>query len=333
MNAGFFEGFVKILFMNKGITLIAFALVTNLSAKSDFKVHLIDSDNLPKNLVHELQHFESQFTYPFSNTENFTINHGTNGDYLAFFKGLGKPYYYIARATRSKQIVKRINDQDVIVNQQKDEIAAVICCVLREMTTFDGKIKKAWYICDLKVHQNYQGQHLPIFMAKKVAFWRYLQCPRGFAICMNPSVGEPKAASIFKKYGSWVLDTQVLNLYNLSASQVEQHKGTLKKILVDHGYMKDHQELLFVSTHGDKDYEITDTISQQKRPWHLIHIQAGEGQQTPLVDNATYMICAVEGTTLDNNFKILLGIPSSTAQIVSHGMKEIDFNYLTSSQI
>ena len=301
--------------MNKRTVLIAFVLVNGLCAKSDFKVHLIDRDTISKSLIDELQQFESQFVYPFSNTEDFTIKHGVNGNYLAFFKGLGKPYYYIARSKKNKQI------------------AAVVCCVLRKMGTFNGKTKTAWYICDLKVDQGYQGQHLPLFMTKKIAFWRYLQCSRGFAICMNPAVGDPKAASIFKKHGPWEIDTHVLNLYNLSARQAEQNRDILKKLLVDYGYMKDHQELLFISTSGAKDYEITHTVSQQKRPWHLLHIQPGEGTQASLAHNATYMICAVEGTALDHNFKTLLGAPSSTAQIVSHGMKDIDFNYLTSNQI
>jgi len=160
--------------------LVAFSFITGISIssdfmQSDFKVHLIDSNTLQKELVSELQHLEKQFIYPFSATEEFTIKHGLNGDYLAFFKSLGKPYYYIVRSNKNK------------------EIAAAVCCVLREMPTFNGKIKKAWYVCDLKVSQNYQGQHLPFFIAKKIALWRYLQCSRGFAICMNPAEGDPKS--------------------------------------------------------------------------------------------------------------------------------------------
>ncbi len=318
--------------MNKSTVLIALMIATGIYAKSDFKIRRVDKD-ATQSVMYELQNLEEQFVYPFSDTEEFTIKHGVDGDYLAFFKGLGKPYYYIARAKRDKQVVKRINGHDVVVNQKADEIAAVICCVLRTMPTFNGKTKKAWYICDLKVNQNYQGQHLPLFMIKKIAFWRYMQCSRGFAICMNPAVGDPKAASIFKNHGPWKLDTQVLNLYTLSAHQVEQYRTTFKNILVDHGYMQNHQELQFVATNGGKDYEITNTISGQKRRWNLVHIQPGQGMQTSLDDDATYMICAVEGTTLDNNFKTLLGVPSSTAQIVSYGMQDIDFNYLTSNQI
>jgi len=129
------------------------------------------------------------------------------------------------------------------------------------------------------------------------------------------------------------IDTQVLNLYNLSASQVEEKREALKQILRDHGYMKKHQELIFTSTNGAKDYEITDTLSQQKRTWNLIHIQVGEGTPSALKEDTTSMICAVEGTDLDNNFKTALGNPSSTAQIISHRMKDIDFNYVTSNQI
>lgn len=301
--------------MKNYIISILLALATGICAKSDFKVYLMNRNAPQKSVTHELQQFEEQFTYPFSHTEEFTIKHGMDGDYLAFFKSLGKPYYYIARTKKG------------------GEIAAAVCCVLRNMVTCKGKTKKAWYIGDLKVDQNYQGQHLPTFLIKKIAFWRYLQCSRGFAICMNPMTGEPKAASIFKKHNPWHIDTHVLNFYTLSADQMGRHKDALKKILVDHGYMQKHHELLFVSTDGVKDYEITDTISQHKRPWRLLHIQAGEGMQACLENDATYMICAVEGTALDNDFKTLLDAPSSTAQILSYGMKNFDFNYLTSNQI
>jgi len=53
------------------------------------------------------------------------------------------------------------------------------------------------------------------------------------AICMNPAVGDPKAASIFKKHGPWEIDTHVLNLYNLSARQLNKQRYT-QELLVDY---------------------------------------------------------------------------------------------------
>jgi hypothetical protein len=54
-------------------------------------------------------------------------------------------------------------------------------------------------------------------MIKAAGFWRFMQCPRGFAICMNPPEGDPKAASLFKKHGPISgVDTHILNLYRTS---------------------------------------------------------------------------------------------------------------------
>ncbi len=314
------------------VSVIIYTFVKDSFETRNFTIHLIDND-VPINLIVNLHNFEKQFIYPYSNTEEFTIKHGMIGDFFAFFKSLGKHYYYVVRQKKNNQIIKQINDQDTIVNQKSNKLSAAVCCILREMPTSNGKAKKAWYICDLKVDKNYQGLHLPLFIARKIGLWHYWQCPRGFAICMNPSQGEPKAASILKKHGPWSVDTQTLNLYTLSATLIEQTKNTLKKILIDQGYMNPHQTLLFKSTSGAKDYEITNTISQQKRSWNLFHIQSGEGTQAPVQHDATYMMCAVEGTELDTNLKKILGTPSSTAQIISHNMKDFDFNYLTSNQI
>lgn len=285
--------------------------------------------------TNRLQRFEAEFLYPYSDSEEFRIKHGKQGNYFAFFESLGKPYYYLAIARKSKQVVKIIDGEQITVDQQAGDIAAAACCVLRKVPSSNGKMIRAWYICDVKVGRKYQGEHIPLLMIKKAGFWRYLQCPRGFAICMNPAVGEPRAASIFKKHSTYTgVDTQTLNLYTMSSDQVEQMAPMLKEILVRHGYMESCQFLISVSTSGMKDYEIIDTNTGESRPWLLRHLcPSYTKQSTPLSKDATYMICSVEGTSLDDEFRAILGAPSSTAQIVSYNMKDVDFNWLTSNQI
>jgi len=48
---------------------------------------------------------------------------------------------------------------------------------------------------------------------------------------------------------------------------------------------------------------------------------------------ATYMLCSVQNTPLDNDLRLILKNPSSTAQIISYGMDNVNFNFLTSDQI
>lgn len=301
---------------------------------SDFTINRIEKGFDPV-VLKELQQFESEFVYPFNENEEFRIKHGLYGNYFAFFEKLGFPYFYTAHSKNNKIITKNIDGQNVRVHQKAGEIAAAVCCVLRNMPMRNGKMLRAWYICDLKVNQKYQGEHLLTLMTKKISFWRYLQCPRGFAICMNPADGDPKAASIFKKHGPYEnIITQTLNLYTFSLGQLGGYKNLLENILKKHGYMKSNQVLIARSTHGAKDYEIFNTIDQTKRSWNILHLQAGDaGGHIQLQEDATYMICSVEGSGLDSDFKKVLGNPSSTAQILSCGMQEVDFNCLTSDQI
>lgn len=317
------------------------AMIVGWSSNADYTISYTNTDVPSQELIEKLQNFESTFTYPFSDTEIFRIKHGKNGDYFGFFKQLGKPYYVIVTCKQNKTVTKIINNKEVVIKHLKGEIAAVGCAVLRTLKKRDGNQIDAWYLCDLKVNENYQGEHLPTFIAQQVALPRFYQCPRGFAIFMNPSDKDPKAARIFRKHGSIKnLDTQTLNLYTLTAEQVKNSREGIKSSLVIHSYMQPNQQLVFKSTSGVKDYIIFNIKTNNSNPWKLLHIKPGENntdqlqlQDAQLQDDATYMICSIEGTPLDKDFKKILGLPSSTAQVVSYGMEDIDFNFLTSDQI
>jgi hypothetical protein len=309
------------------------AALLGLLPNNAFDVKQIPVNNPSPELVSKLQQFEGSFIYPFSNQEEFTIQHGLKGDYFAFFKQLGKPYYYVATSKQNKTVIKKINNKEVTVQQRAGDIAAAVCCICRNLKDKDGQPLCAWYICDLKVNEKYQGEHLPTTMIKKVGFGLFMQCPRGFAICMNPACGEPKAASIFKKHGPIPgIKTQTLNLYNLSYEQALKYKSNLEKMYKHHGVLDENASLGIMSTAGNKDYVIKDKKTNQTHPWHLLHIKPDVAEYKPQ-EGATHMICAVEGTPLDTDFKNLLGKPSSTAQIISYGMDNVDFNFLTSDQI
>jgi hypothetical protein len=300
---------------------------------SDFDIQQINTNNPPQEIVSKLQKFEASLVYSFSDHEEFTIKHGLNDNYFTFFQQLGIPYYYTAVARNDKTVKKILDGQDITVQHKAGEIAGAVCAVLRTVKNKRGKKMKAWYICDLKVDPKYQGEHLPVTMVKKFALARFVQCPRGFAICMNPVTGDPKAASIFKKNGPISdIHTQTLNLYSLSAEQAQEQHDYIQSCLVKHGYMKKNMQLGLVATAGVKDYKISNRLTAQTRPWNLLHIKPSLKGFRPQ-ESATHMVCAVEGTQLDNDFKKNLGSPSSTAQIVSYGMKTVDFNFLTSDQI
>ena len=320
--------------MNNIILFFKFLVGATLGLFSYFTIDIkrVNTKSPDNKFIEQLQQFESSFVYPLSDNEVFTIRHGVSGDYFGFFKQLGEPYYYVALSKKNKIIKKMVEGQETTVTQQAGEIAAAMCGILRTVHDNQGKKIQVWYICDLKVNQKYQGQHLPLTIIKKIALPRFTQCPRGFAICMNPINGDPKAASIFKKHSPISgIKTQTLNLYTLSAKQVRENSDYLKACLMRQSYMSASQHLGCISTSGVKDYEITNTATSKTRSWQLFHLKPMGSQE--LCENGTYMICAVDGTPLDNEFKKVLVKPSSTAQIVSYGMENVDFNFLTSDQI
>jgi len=290
----------------------AFKSVFNLS---DYRIEKIDSDQISPELMGKLKQFEASFTYPFSDRERFRIEHGKNGDYFAFFKGLGKVHYYVA------------------TSKETGEIAAVGCGILRSLPTQSGQPIQAWYICDLKVGEKFRGEKLPLMMFSKAA-WRYLQAPRGYGICMNPPEGPPKAAEIWRKHSPMKgLNTQILNLYTLNAEQAVGRRPEIEKVLRDLGILKEQERLSLASTNGVKDYQIFGADPNQTHPWQLLHFQrSASGEFAPQVGHA-HMLSAVEGSPLDIALKRLLGPHSSTAEIVSFGMEKVDFNYLTSNEI
>jgi ribosomal protein S18 acetylase RimI-like enzyme len=282
---------------------------------SDYTITLLDLNKLPVGFEEKLKAFEASFNYPFSDTQQFRIEHGKSGDYFAFFKQLGKVYYYAATSKRT------------------GEIAAVGCGVLRTLNTHNGKPTKTWYICDLKVGEKFRGQHIPLMLFQNAA-WRIFQCPRGFGICMNPPEGEPKAAKLWRSHGPVSGSTQTMNLYTLTGEEVILYGAQIETLLREKGYLGQDQYLIFKSTDGMKDYQIFAENTQATHPWLLAHAQPGPQASFVPEPGKTYMISAMDGTPLDNQLNALLGKKApSTAQVVSYSMKKVDFNFLTSNQI
>lgn len=299
----------------KDLCVMLWVSIKNALSPSDYKIILLDPNKLPIGFEEKLKAFEASFCYPFSDTQQFRIEHGKSGDYFAFFKQLGQVHYYVATSKRT------------------GEIAAVGCGVLRTLKTHDGKTSKAWYICDLKVGEKFRGQHIPLMIIQNAA-WRIFQCPRGFGICMNPPQGEPNAAKLWRSHGPISGLTQTMNLYTLTEEEVPSYLPDIEILLKDKGYLGQDQHLVFKSTDGMKDYQIFGEDPKATSPWLLTHAQPGPQTLFKPEPGKTYMITAMDGTPLDKKLKALLGKKaSSTAQIVSYGMKKIDFNFLTSNQI
>ncbi|NES98842.1 MAG: hypothetical protein F6K32_27485, partial [Desertifilum sp. SIO1I2] len=137
--------------------------------------------------------------YPLGN-DFFQIEHGLN--YFAFFDRLGDVHYYVAL--------------------DGDRVAAVGAGILRQLA---GSL--AWYLCDLKVHPDYQRQYLSLRLLRSALGGNQQKCDsqrdrfanRLYAILMNPS----RLASIYQRFPFVQFrHATTLNLYSFDAQTMDR---------------------------------------------------------------------------------------------------------------
>lgn len=141
-------------------------------AFSEYKIFCVGSKELflDLDLTKRLKVFEQEIYYSYGN-KCFKIEHGKDSakGYCGFFNTLSESktvHFYIAQHKKNKKIVR---GEEKALFRKKGEIAAVVCCALRTLKTRNGNPIKAWYICDLKVGENYRGEHLATALIKKGA--------------------------------------------------------------------------------------------------------------------------------------------------------------------
>lgn len=293
---------------------------------SPYEIKELDLDHITPEMQEKLKDFESEFDYPLGEGKRFRIVHGKGGgDYFGFVKRLGIPKFYIAIHKKEREVTREeVVDGQVIRNKvllKKGEIAGVVSAVLREIHQL-----KAWYICDLKVKKQYRGEHIPIRLFQK-GFWRFFQCSKGYAICMNPGGGEtPRAAHIWQQHGVLSSDTIGLNLYNIKAEDFSVAKKSIEKAC--------EGPVAFKSMAGIKEFEIFQEGHRgTTEEWRILHIQHGpKGDPTVLKDpqpGHDHLIAAVEGTKLDQELNMIKNIPKfSTATIIYRGLDPAIFEHI-----
>ncbi len=341
---------------------LLFGMVAGLFSFAPYPISQVDIDKPEQVLIQELKTFDSSFMYPISKDKNFSFELGSRENYFSFFKQLGTPYFYVTRYSgENKTIKKMVNNKEVLVEHKRGDIAGTVCFILENIKTPAKDIIEAWHICGLKVNEKYQDELLSLHMMKKVGFKRFWQCPRGYAIWMNKPASQQTPESLvdksnflkrfkyrvynvhksirghMKSFFNQELRKQTLNFYVLTAELVDQNFDVIQKTLSNLGYLNNDQKLILKSSNGVKDFFISPKSEDTIRPWNVIHLQRDHKDamsiSTKEHPDATYIICAVDKTTLDNNFRTMFEVPLGTAEITSFGMENIDFNFLTSNHI
>lgn len=249
----------------------------------------------------DIDSIEAGSEYPLGN-DFFKISHGAN--YLSFFERLGDVYYYGWFENR--------------------KVVAVAAGILRNLV-IDGVHKRAWYLCDLKVHPGHRGRHIPLRLLSRAFPLNYLRCPRGYAISMNPTDGVRNRTTNLLARFRWLRfrPNEKLLIWSLDRLGIERAIPIIQK----------HRgQASFLSLSGIKDIVLRST----DKPMPLLHVQFGPmGSKGTLEtkEGVTYMFCSPELDSLSSDIQTAGLKPSASATIISHRMKTIDWNWVLTSEI
>jgi hypothetical protein len=257
---------------------------------------------------------EQAATYPLGN-DFFQLDHGS--DYFAFFDRLGEVNYYV-----------------VLDGDSADRVAAVGAGVLRQIPYYQGEVvRPAWYLCDLKVHPDYQHQHLSLRLLRYALDSDMLRCARGYTISMNPGVSKAslqenrspnRLVRILERFAPIKFRcTTTLGIYSLNAEDMH----VLTPLLVEH-----RGTISYLSLQGVKDLRLQST----KQILPLLHVQWGatpnKGISEPL-PGYVHMFCVPENDDLALALASRSIYPTASASVVSHGMDESDWRFILTSDI
>jgi hypothetical protein len=242
-------------------------------------------------------------TYPLGN-DFFQIHHGN--DYFAFFDRLGKVNYYVMC--------------------DGERVAAVGAGILREVSYRQGQPpQSAWYLCDLKVHPDYQRRNLSLQMLGSAIVEGISECARGYLISMNPGDGSPnRLVRVLEKYPVVKFTTATqLNIYSLDA----EHMRAIVPLIIEY-----RGKVAYRSLAGIKDLQLQST--GQKLP--LLHLQWGANFDDCILEpiaGSTHMFCVANNDKLATLLADRSIYPNATASVVSHGMTESDWRFILTSDI
>jgi hypothetical protein len=241
--------------------------------------------------------------YPLGN-DFFQIDHGL--DYFAFFDRLGIVNYYIM--------------------YEKEEVSAVGAGVLRSFPYQQGGLpQSAWYLCDLKVHPNYQRRNLSLRILSHAIVDGIRECNRGYSISMNPGDGSRNRwVKVIEKFTlvKFTTSTQ-LGIYSLDAATmndvaplITQHRGNIS----------------YLSLKGIKDIRLQSTGDILP----LVHVQWGATVHkgtSEVIPGYTHMFCVPNNDELALSLAQKAIYPGASASVVSHGMDSCDWRFILTSDI
>ncbi|CAN1211965.1 GNAT family N-acetyltransferase [Tumidithrix helvetica PCC 7403] len=253
-----------------------------------------------------IEAIEQTAFYPLGN-DSFQIDHGDR--YFAFFDRLGEVNYFAAL--------------------DGERVAAVGAGILRQVPYRQGESSHlAWYLCDLKVHPDYQRQHLSMRLLHHALQSCLGKCDRGYTISMNVGDGKPnRLARIYEKFNLVRFRcSSILGIYSVDDVTMRSLEPTL---------IRYRGQISYLSLQGIKDLK----LQSNGKMLPLLHVQWGESIRsdistisTPLA-GYTHMFCVPNGDDLAIALQSKGIFPDATASLVSHGMDKSDWRFILTSDI
>jgi hypothetical protein len=241
--------------------------------------------------------------YPLGN-DFFQIDHGL--DYFAFFDRLGKVNYYVMH--------------------DNGRVAAVGAGILRQIPYQQNTAPLfAWYLCDLKVHPDYQCRNLSLRIFSHAIVDGIGECNRGYTISMNPGDGSRNRwVKVIDNYSKIKFTTSTqLGIYSLDAAKMNDIAPLI---------MKHRGNITYMSLKGIKDLRLQSTGDVLP----LIHVQWGanieKGTQS-VIPGYTHMFCVPNNDELAQELEHKGIYPGASASVVSHGMSNSDWRFILTSDI
>jgi hypothetical protein len=207
-----------------------------------------------------------------------------------------------------------------------ERVAAVGAGILREISYRQAQPPQlAWYLCDLKVHPDYQRRNLSLQILGRAIVAGIPECARGYLISMNPGDGSAnRLVRVLEKYSvvKFTTSTQ-LNIYSLDAERMR----SIAPLISEH-----RGQIAYRSLGGIKDLQLQST--GEKLP--LLHLQCGtkiDGTIPDPIAGFTHMFCAPSHDSLTYSLTERAIYPTATASVVSHGMSHSDWRFILTSDI
>ncbi len=233
----------------------------------------------------------------------FEVDHGR--DYFAFFDRLGELSY--------------------LCILDGERVVGVCAAVLRKVPAPGGRLRRAWYLGDLKVRPEHRGRRLTARLVTWALPRKYPLCPRGYAVSMDPGDGgENRVVALLGRLPWTPLRVATtLVFYSLDEARMRALRPVLEAA---------RGPLSFLSLNGKKDLVLKSTGA----PMPLLHVQFGAqaepGHPEPLADHV-HMFCAPGADPLVPRLQALGHFPSATATLLHHRMAGWDWRFVLTSDI